>query len=180
MLKHRIEPVVLEPFTPEVFKDISTHVKEVRRLYDWPGIPYHDKDAPKEHLFNRWFWHNLPLLKAIHNSPEFVKKASEIFGQNVMPSYCFLSMYGPEGVCPVHTDRPQCQFTIDLQIHSDGKWPIYVDEKSYELENGHALAYSGTGQVHYRKPMSEDGKGCSFMDLAFFHFCPVEWMGVLS
>lgn len=173
---HKPEPTIFHPFSQRTLRPVQEHIKHVRKCFDWPGIAYHDKDAPENDKFNRWFWYNLPMLKHLHYDPNFIKLASRIFNQPLKPSYVFLSMYGPDGVCPVHTDRPQCQFTIDLQLRADGHWPIYVEDKQYILENGQALAYSGTGQVHYRKPMQEDGK-CTFMDLAFFHFVPTSWQG---
>lgn len=179
IMNHKPKPQIVTPFSPEILQSLSRHVEEVRRLFDWPGIPYHDKDVADGDKFNRWYWHNLPLLKALHNSKEFVRFASEHFGRDLMPSYSFLSMYGPEGVCPIHTDRPQCQYTIDLCLRSDGEWPIYVDDEEFISKPGEALAYSGTGQVHYRKPMRENGT-CKFMDLAFFHFVPTDWQGPLS
>ncbi len=172
----RIEPKIARPFDDETMAKIKNHIAEVRKCFDWPGIPYHDADAPPENKFNRWHWHNLPLLRHLHNDAKFIAMASEIFGQPVQPSYCFLSLYGPEGVCPLHQDRPQCQFTIDLQIDSDGAWPINVDEKNYTLQNGEALCYSGTGQPHYREPMTK-ADNCNFMNLAFFHFVSTNYMG---
>jgi hypothetical protein len=179
-MKHDPSPKIIRPFSDEIFAKLQNHVREVRSIYDWPGIPYHDLNASGNEKFNRWFWHNLPMLVHLHNSPEFIKAASELFGQPLKPSYVFLSMYGKEGVCPIHSDRPQCQFTIDLVVNMDAPWPIYVKDEPYVLEKeGDALAYSGTGQVHYRKPMTEDSKA-TYMDLVFFHFCPINWMGALS
>lgn len=175
------------------FEMVKQHVTEVRRLFDWPGIPYHDANEPMK--FNRWYWHNAPLLKRLHHSPWLVEKASELAGQRVRPSYCFLSMYGPEGTCPLHSDRPQCQFTIDLLVNYDGAhpWPIYVESQSpsptvdpkdgtepfpangWMLKEGQALFYSGTGQRHFRRPGSE--VGLRKADLVFFHFVPLSYMG---
>lgn len=180
-----IAPEIINPFEETTLKEVKEHVAHIRRCFDWPGIPYHDAGAEESNRFNRFFWHNLPLLKTIHHDPTFIKKVSDHFGVALKPSYCFLSMYGPEGVCPVHTDRPQCQFTVDLQVDSDGTWPITVDGKEYLLVNGQALAYSGTGHVHYRKPMKMNSAGpvdgrATFMNLAFFHFVPTAWMGKLE
>lgn len=181
-----MEPKIIRPFSDTMFNDIQTHVREVRRLVDWPGIPYHDEHLDKEHKMNRWFWNNQPLLKMIHNSLAFRKLADLAFDEPLQSSYVFTSLYGPSGVVPLHTDRPQCYRTIDLQIDSDGSWPIYVNDKAYVLKAGEALCYSGTGDKHYRKPMSEDSKNYSdegpatFMNLAFFHFVPADWMGDLK
>lgn len=180
--RHNPVPMVITPFSDETVSKIVEHVKHVRSCFDAPGNPYHDANETNNR-FNRWYWHNLPLLKKLHHDPEFISLVSNHFGQPLKPSYVFLSMYGPEGVCPVHTDRPQCQFTVDMLVssdHTDKPWPIYVNENPYVLTKpGEALAYSGTGQVHYRKPMSVDSDATK-VDLAFFHFVPTDWMGRLE
>lgn len=178
-LAHNLEPKIIRPFSEEVFADLSKHVKEVRRIFDNPGNPYHDNAVEAGRQFNRWQWHNLPLLVKLHHSRALVNLACDTFGRDLKPSYVFLSMYGPEGVCPLHQDRPQCQFTMDLLIHGAEEWPIYVNEKPYISNPGDALCYSGTGQPHYRKPMKEDSKAV-MADLAFFHFVPTEWIGELG
>lgn len=174
-----VTPQVIKPFSARVLKDLKLHTAEIRRCFDWPGIPYHDKDVPDAQRMNRWFWHDLPLLKKLHNSPQFRALADKLFGEALKPSYVFLSMYGKDGVVPLHTDRPQCYRTIDLQIDSDGLWPIHVDDKPYLLQNGEALCYSGTEQPHFRNPM-KDAPSVSFMNLAFFHFVSVDYQGPLS
>lgn len=181
-MNHAPEPTIIKPFGEPDFERIRRHVREVRNCFDWPGMPYHDIAAPPEDKFNRWYWHNLPMLKELHHSPRLIATVSELFQRPLKPSYVFLSMYGPEGVCPPHTDRPQCQFTVDLQISSNAQWPINISGKDYVLEDGEAICYSGTGQHHFRKPWSETGVATRmdtpfFMNLAFFHFVPTDWMG---
>lgn len=179
-------PKIIRPFSDDILSDLNDHVNQVRRCFDWPGIPLHDKDHTESERMNRWCWHNLPLLKHLHHSRYLREMADDIFGEHVKPSYVFLSMYAPNGVVPLHTDRPQCYRTIDLQLSSDGVWPIYIDDKAYILEEGQAICYSGTGQPHYRKPMKEDSKNAdldgpmTYMNLAFFHYVPVNWMGALD
>lgn len=176
MVKHSPIPKIIKPFDEEVFLDLQQHVKEIRRIFDWPGIPYHDQEACPEDKFNRWFWHELPLMRVLHE--KLTPHASKLANISLKPSYCFLSMYGSEGICPKHTDRPQCQFTIDLCIDSDGIWPIIIDKKPYELAPGEALFYSGTGQEHLRKSMKESS--ATFCNMGFFHFVPVDFMGALK
>lgn len=177
-----LEPTIIKPFSEPLFLQLRDHVAQLRKAFDAPGSQYHDANATEGERFNRWCWHNLPLLVELHHSPRLIQRASELFCREVKPSYVFLSMYGPDGVCPLHTDRPQCQFTIDLQIESDGRWPIYIDGDPHILSDGEAIAYSGTGQPHFRAPMNsakdrESLGPCTFMNLAFFHFVPTNWMG---
>jgi hypothetical protein len=175
-----MEPIIFKPFDVLEFHDIKTHTKEIRRAFDYPGIPYHDAEEENETCkFNRWQWHNLPVLVDYHHEPSFIQKVSEMVGEPVKPSYVFLSMYGPHGVCPLHTDRPQCQFTVDLSIESDGIWPIYINDKKISICDGEAVLYSGTNDPHYRKPMREDSPA-TYCTLAFFHFVPTTWMGRLE
>jgi hypothetical protein len=192
-----METKIIRPFNDAQFTDIKKHVTEVRRLFDWPGIPYHDVCEGVEAKFNRWYWHNLPLLRSLHNDPDFIRLACETFGTKVQPSYVFLSMYGPDGVCPPHTDRPQCLYTIDLAVNQDGTWPIYIGEnqgttledcKPFILQEGEAIAYSGVNNRHYRKSMNVDSEKilpgkektvvrATYTDLVFFHFADIRWQG---
>lgn len=176
MKNMKMQPQVIKPFSTEVFKEIQTHIKHVRKMFDHPGMIYHDANEPEQNRFNRWMWHNLPLLKQLHHDPEFIAKVFKVTGKKLKPSYVFLSMYGPEGVCPYHVDRPQCRITVDLCIDQDAVWPIYVDDVAYNLKPGEALVYSGTDQPHYRKPMKDDSQA-TWCNLAFFHFVPTDWMG---
>lgn len=173
----RAEPLIFRPFSRSVVRDLARHVHEVRRLYDWPGVAYHD--ACEAERFNRWHYHNPPVLVQAHHTATLIGRASRHFRQNLRPSYAFLSMYGRDGVCPLHTDRPQCYATVDYMVSTDAKlraWPLYIDGVPYELQPGEAVLYSGTGQPHYRNPLDEDSDA-TFANLAFFHFVDAGFMG---
>jgi hypothetical protein len=139
-----------------------------------------------EEYNNQTNWCNTFNRKAVHNHSselirqlhlDFNKLANEISGFDLKPSYTFMSLYGKNGYCPPHFDRPQCQYTIDLQINSDGLWPIYVKSGEYILENNNALCYSGTYHFHYRRKMPEN---MSFNHLIFFHYVPQDFQGNLN
>lgn len=139
--------------------------KESQEQKDWCNI------FNRKHVHN----HSSELIKQLHQ--DFAKLASEICGVDLKPSYTFMSLYGNNGYCPPHFDRVQCQYTIDLQVNSDGSWPIYVKSDEYILENGDALCYSGTYHFHYRRKMPEK---MSFNHLVFFHFVPKDFSGSLD
>jgi hypothetical protein len=44
--------------------------------------------------------------------------------------------------------------TFDIQLKSTIDWPIIVNEKEYTLKDNQALTFSGTHQVHSRKPVN--------------------------
>lgn len=171
-------PVVFRPFTDATQATIEKHVAEVRRCFDWPGIPYHD------HEFRRWMWHDLPLLKTLHYEPEMLAELRRKSPSTspLKPSYCFLSMYGADGVCPQHTDRPQCAMTLDYMVRSDAKekpWPIVIDGHPITLEPGEAVLYSGTQSPHHRQPLNVSSDA-TYADLIFFHFVPTSFQGPLG
>jgi hypothetical protein len=172
-------PQIIRPLSESIFLDLVAHVREIRRVFDWPGNPYHDASRSPQSRFNRWYWHNLPVIRQLHVSDGLNSLVEDIFGRRLKPSYSFLSMYGPDGVCPPHTDVPQCQFTMDLLISGAEGWPLYINGKPYVLSGGDAICYLGTSQIHYRAPMHET-PGSTHANLAFFHWVPATWSGELD
>ena len=172
-------PRIVRPFGDETLAGLRSFAASTRLWLEATKTPYDDAGRPAGSRYNRWGSHNPPLCRDLHLRPGFVALASRVFGRKVKPSYCFLSLYGPDGVCPRHVDRPQCRYTVDLLVGSDGAWPIYVSGRRYVMRPGEALCYSGTEQPHQRKPMDADGDA-TFSDLVFFHFVPAEWRGSLD
>lgn len=61
----------------------------------------------------------------------------------------------------------QPRFTFDYQIKSNTSWPLVVEGKEFDLKDNQALTFSGTHQVHWRKPkVFQDHE---FVDMIFFH-----------
>jgi len=125
---------------------------------------------------------------SLHHRPQFIRMASRIFEEQLKPSYSFVSMYGPDGVCPTHVDREVCSATIDLMVDTDAKekpWPlnIYMGETDSFMEitlrPGQAVAYAGHTQRHNRDPMNK-ASDATFANLVFFHFVHVAHKGPLD
>jgi hypothetical protein len=57
--------------------------------------------------------------------------------------------------------------TFDIQMRSTLDWPIIVNEKEYSLKDNQALTFSGTHQVHSRKPVAF--KEDDVCDMIFCH-----------
>ena len=179
ILKHRVEPIIIRPFGEADFSVLRQFVGVLRQAFVESEQPYRDHDHPVSERFNRWYVNDPDFAVGLHRDPRFVARASKIFGRSLKPSYCIASMYGPEGVCPAHTDRPQCQYTIDLLLDGGIDWPLYIEGLPYRLSPGEAICYSGTGQRHWRLPM-RDECAARHADLMFFHFVPSEWRGSLA
>jgi len=161
--------------TPIVIKNFfSKDLMDLLRLqvFHFKVDPSTEEDRE---IFFRKEKHNPDLFKALHFLMN--ERASEIFPEKVKPSYAFVSMYEDErSICPLHTDRPQCKYTIDLCIDQKIPWGIFINDEEYILNAGDAVCYSGTDHPHYRNVIEKD----NFCDLAFFHFVPTKFEGDLK
>jgi hypothetical protein len=162
----KFSPVILRPLSEDYLAFLRRHVAKLKEPL--LGKPCHDQ------VYGRFAYHNPSALVWLHDT--LVPLAAEIFGEKVKSSYAFLSMYTDKGVCPRHTDRPQCKYTIDLCISQGSPWEIFVEGEAYCLQEGEALCFSGTDQEHWRDPIG----GGNFCDLAFFHFVPLGFKGSLE
>ncbi len=142
----------------------------------------------------------------VHNNPTFTKmqaaltaQVSALAGEDVEPSYNFLSLYTRMGVCEPHLDAPSAKWTLDICIDQSAPWPIHFSQiipwpeermhfegdwqsaiktskdlhfRSQELMPGNAILFSGSSQWHYRDAYPQTGNTKSFCDLLFFHYIP--------
>lgn len=162
-----MKPVIVRSFfQPEAFIRLKEHVE---------AIANHMKTIPIQDLaFNRHYINNEPAIVKLHEM--LVPWLSERLATPVKKSYSFLSLYRDGGICPRHTDRPQCKYTIDLCVSQKDVWPIYIDDMPYRLFENDAVIYSGTDSPHYRQRLQE-GNYCY---LIFFHFVPEDFVGSLD
>jgi len=181
--------IIEECLSETVLRNIQSVTKELRNN---PSV------LRDQEMFFRHFIHNPPLLSQIHLV--LTKKAREIFNEDLKPSFSFISLYGSEGKCPLHTDRPQCYRTIDVCINQGEIWPIYVNVKPefqnlstealaepklatkvketserFDLIPGQALCYAGHSSPHWRNNITPG----NFCDLVFFHFVRSDFDGPL-
>jgi hypothetical protein len=172
----RMPPRVIRPFSEKTLGTLRKVTQVLRARYS--SQPLHCLSS------NRWQEYNNPMLSQLHRQQSLIDAASGIFGEPVMPSYVFLSMYSNLGVCRAHRDRPQCKYTVNLCVSQDAPWPLYIEDvetgtfDEVILGEGDAVLFSGTDQTHYRKPMAENGG--SFCDVAHFHMVPVGFSGPLA
>lgn len=190
----------------------------IRGMFNEPTrnliLEYVDKWVPllplsrDDNEFIRLYYHNPPTLVAVHKNITDV--ASEIFGEKVKPSYCFLSMYTNGGTCPLHIDRPQCRYTIDYLVCQDqtDPWPLHIsshmsDEARSRLdleEAGHPRDKAEIDSLISRETWSEvllnpndavcysgtnswhyrPTKLSGKATLIFWHFVPEDFDGLLN
>jgi len=171
-------------------------LEEIRRVVK--SLKPSDIEMHEAKSFKRFVVHDNPFFTELQK--QIIPLVSAAAGEPVEVSYNFLSLYSAMGVCPVHMDSPEAKWTLDVCLDQSVTWPIYfsrphawseietqnwsdenwaeniknsptADFKSYILEPGQAILFSGSSQWHYRDPMPKSG-GRASCDLLFFHFIP--------
>lgn len=183
-----------EKVLERVFDDNT--LDEIRRVVK--SLRPSDIEMHEAQSFKRFVVHDNPFFNELQK--QITPLVSAAAGEPVETSYNFLSLYSAMGVCPVHMDSPEAKWTLDICLDQSVGWPIYfsrphtwaeieaqnwsgenwaevikssptADFKSYILEPGQAILFSGASQWHYRDPMPKtDGRATC--DLLFFHFIP--------
>jgi hypothetical protein len=92
-----------------------------------------------------------------------VEKESKL---KLFPTYTYWRYYVYGGTLPKHTDRPSCEISVTVCIKKYDNWPIIVEGREFELEEGDAILYAGFDQEHWR-PGVYHGDG---MAQVFFHY----------
>ena len=127
-------------------------------------------------LWQRMYHHRHWWFDYLHNN-QILELAKRMFGQEIKPSYSFLSYYFMnDSCCPIHSDRPQCKYSVDMVIFQEKAWPIYIDFKKFEMNPNQATFYSGTDHIHWRDKIEQGNK----VALAFFHFVDSDFKGDLN
>jgi hypothetical protein len=109
-------------------------------------------------------WYNDPLMNSLLDIKlKTVEKKSNL---KLFPTYAYWRYYVFGASLLKHTDRPSCEISITACIKKYDDWPIIVENKSFELEEGDAVLYAGCDQEHWR-PGIYKGEG---MAQVFLHY----------
>ena len=109
-------------------------------------------------------WYHDALMNSLLNTK--LSKVEEECNLKLFPTYSYWRYYVYGGTLSKHTDRPACEISVTACIKKYDKWPIIVEEKSFELEEGDAVLYAGCEQEHWR-PGVYKGEG---MAQVFLHY----------
>jgi hypothetical protein len=78
-------------------------------------------------------------------------------GKNLIPQYTYARIYKNGSDLKIHSDRPECQYSVTLCLGGDYEkpWPIWIRDyagKSHEvpLDEGDMVVYHGTELEHWR------------------------------
>tara|TARA_B100001989_G_C24336823_1_gene362926 strand:+ start:150 stop:680 length:531 start_codon:yes stop_codon:yes gene_type:complete len=94
-----------------------------------------------------------------HNDPVgqslllfYLPKIAEHLKLKLEPVASYYRIYGPNCRLPMHTDRPDYEWSATICMGYDAPdcWPIYIEEDAIHLEPGDALMYQGSKYKHGR------------------------------
>jgi len=109
-------------------------------------------------------WYEDPLMTSLLDIKlSLVEKKSKL---KLFPTYTYWRYYICGGTLTKHTDRPACEISVTACIKKYDNWPIIVEGREFELEEGDAILYAGCDQEHWR-PGVYKGNG---MAQVFFHY----------
>jgi hypothetical protein len=159
------------------------HLAALRRYYRYlirkGKLQLGDDNNP-----HRYVVHNEPVARYFHH--QLRAAMSHIAGQRVKPSYVYVGSYLPGAKLRKHTDRPQCEFSMNLLLDyspepvCETPWPLHLESKGrlttlYQAI-GDVLLYRGCQVAHYRNPLPEGHTSTSI----FFHYVPEGYSGSLD
>lgn len=113
---------------------------------------------------DRWSLHNDPAGRVVLRA--LLPAVAALVGVPVKPSYSYASLYREGAVLPVHTDRPQCEYTLSVLIDhqpmpADGVSPwalrIHAGPDTEPVDCfprlGGGILFCGRKLPHGRKPL---------------------------
>ena len=109
-----------------------------------------DEQAPNSHCV----YGDPDFDMAMYMSTEDIGK---IVGKNLIPQYTYARIYKNGSQLKIHTDRPECQYSVTLSLGGDYKkpWPIWIKDyagnmNEVPLDEGDMVVYHGTELEHWR------------------------------
>ena len=110
------------------------------------------------------YWSNDELMDTILETKEpLICKHS---GLEVNKTYAYWRYYVHGGFLKDHLDRPSCEISVSACIKKYDNWPLIMQGKKYELEEGDGVIYLGCELPHSR-PGIYKGQG---MAQVFLHY----------
>lgn len=116
-----------------------------------------------DYSFSPAWYNDALMISFLDTKLSLVEKESKF---KLYPTYAYWRYYVHGADLKKHTDRPSCEISITACIKKYDDWPIVVEDKEFELNEGDALLYLGCDQVHWR-PSIYKGEG---MAQVFLHY----------
>jgi len=161
----RPDPFVLENvFEENYFQELKNYLykkKEEREgfIYDvnFGRSTYHSSLARDGEIF-------------IDSANKLVPIAKKLFDSDQLEfSYCIFSVYrGHKANLYYHVDDNACTYTIDLCVHQNTPWPLFVAGHEFVVDENQAICYYGEDQYHWREKFPDPKT--NEVSMIFYHF----------
>jgi hypothetical protein len=110
------------------------------------------------------FWNNFsdPLSDVLLELK--LKKMEKITGLKLFKTYAYWRYYHFGSFLKFHKDREACEISVTACMHKTDNWPIVINGKEIEMEEGDGVVYLGCELEHGRKnEFTGDGMAQIFM-----------------
>ena len=142
-------------------------------------FPLGDTDVTR-----RYHAHNDPVSRTCQ--ADLLPLVASIVGVAIKPSYVYLSAYIAGSVLPPHRDRPQCRYTVSLQVDYapeptlESGWPLRLllgdAEVTVYQSLGDALIFAGCEHSHFRTALPPGHLSTSIL----LHYVDADFEGPLE
>jgi hypothetical protein len=163
---------------PALLRDplLASIQRYARQLVDEGWLQFDDGQSA------RYVAYKEPLLSFLQQC--LTPLITQIVGEPVKPSYCYLGAYVPGAKLEIHTDRPQCEYSLSLLLDFQGHqpWPLKAraakaaDTLVFTQQPGDAVMYRGTRLPHFRDELPD---GCRSTSV-FLHYVGAQYTGDLT
>jgi len=156
-----------------IIKDIFTK-KEYKMIYDHMNSAKDSQVSEHPNMGYKIYQNDMPLdisqkvLKVIQPYFEFKLKLKEIAAARYCNHYISNPSLHPHFDGFGNGPNDPIRITLDVQLKSTFDWKIFVEGKSFNLNDNEALVFSGTNQIHWREKINF--KKDDFVDMLFCHF----------
>jgi len=118
-----------------------------------------------------------PNSHCVYGDPAFdmvmamsVEDIGNIVGKKLIPQYTYARIYKKGSDLKIHSDRPECQYSVTLSLGGkyEKLWPIHIKDYSgntheIPLDEGDMVVYHGTELEHWRDEFEGDTQYQLFM-----------------
>ena len=118
-----------------------------------------------------------PNSHCVYGDPAFdmvmalsAEDIGKIVGKKLIPQYTYARIYKKGSDLKIHSDRPECQYSVTLSLGGQytKPWPIHIKDYSgntheIPLEEGDMVVYHGTELEHWRDTFEGDTQYQLFM-----------------
>ena len=93
-----------------------------------------------------------------------------IVEEKLIPTYAYSRLYQNGNILEKHRDREACEISMTLQLGRSHHyaWPIYINNKRFDLAEGDGLIYKGCDVDHWREKC--DGPENYYSGQIFLHY----------